>query len=122
MYCYKCENICNGYTIEEWKKQILLQMDNFKSKLTNKIKGLNCIIEITMNVNDDYDYTSFVKQLDDIIDTMFVDISHIDNFSQLINNLPISNIIKRKNTILNNNKNNIIIPSEINNKYIKKYY
>jgi hypothetical protein len=74
-------------------------MKKFEDKLYNKIKGLNCISEIIRNHN------SIIKQIEDIIDTIYVDISHINNFNNIINdsNIPISNIIKRKKVILNKN-------------------
>jgi hypothetical protein len=99
VYCEKCEcDILSMYAIDGWKKQTLLQMKNFEDKLNNKIKGLNCIAELLNN-------REIIKQIDDIIDTIYVDISHIYNFNKIINDndLPISNIIKRKNKILNSN-------------------
>jgi ankyrin repeat protein len=57
---------------------------------------------------DNNNHDSIIKQIEDIIDTIYVDISHIYNFSKIINDndndndLPISYIIKRKNIILNN--------------------
>jgi hypothetical protein len=100
MYCDKCDTSCDHVynTIEEWKKQTLIEMQKFEDKLNNKIKGLNCICEI---INNHVDNNSIIKQIEDIIDTIYVDISHIYNFNQLINDLPTSNIIKRKNIILN---------------------
>jgi ankyrin repeat protein len=81
--------------IQKWKKQALIEMQKFEDKLNNKIKGLNCICEIT-NYNRE-----ITKQIEDIIDTMYVDISHINNFNQMIDdNIPISNMIKRKSQIL----------------------
>lgn len=104
IYCDKCIRSCsepNTYTIEQWKKQTLIKMKNFEVKLYNNIKGLNCIIDMIMNDNNKY--MPLIKQIYDTIDTLFIDISHIDNFNKIINDneLPISNIIKRKNTILN---------------------
>jgi ankyrin repeat protein len=107
MYCDKCERACKGdslhilYSIDDWKNQILLQMKKCVSGKNIKIKGLNFICEIINN--DQNECNSFIKQIEDIMDTIFVDISHIDNFNKLINdnNIPISHIIKRKNTILN---------------------
>jgi hypothetical protein len=55
---------------------------------------------------------SSIKQIEDIIDTIFIDISHIENFNKLINDLSISNIIKRKNKILNSN---VIIKIDFDN-------
>jgi ankyrin repeat protein len=76
-------------------------MQKFEDKLNNKIKGLNCICEIT-----NY-HREITKQIEDIVDTIYVYISHINNFNKIINdndnNIPISNIIKRKNKILINN-------------------
>jgi hypothetical protein len=117
MYCDKCDNIpFELYTIEEWKKRVLIEIENFRNKLNNKINGLNCIIEITMNNNtNDKESESFIKQCEDVIDTIFVNISHIDNFNQLINDLPISHIIKRKNTILNNK---IVVPIDSPNSFV----
>jgi hypothetical protein len=104
LYCDKCEYSCNPsndphtlalfhckYDIEDWKNQVLLQIGKNKSILVNKINGLKCVMEIII------DNKSIIKQIDDIIDTILVDISHIDNFNQLVNTLPISHIIKRKN-------------------------
>jgi ankyrin repeat protein len=104
LYCDKCDDLCDmshaeyKHDIEYWKKQTLIEMRNFKSKLNNKINGLTCTMELIMNHN------SIIKEIEDIIDTIFVDISHINNFNQVINddNIPISYIIKRKNQILNN--------------------
>ena len=68
MYCKYCDTLCDKphsiYTIGSWKKHILQQMGNFRYKLTNKITGLNCIIEI---VNDS---SSIIKQYEDIIDNI----------------------------------------------------
>jgi hypothetical protein len=85
-------------SIDDWKKQTLIEMKKFEDKLNNKIKGLNCIMEMT-----NY-HREITKQIEDIIDTIYVDISHIYNFNQMSNDndIPISNIIKRKNQILNN--------------------
>ena len=108
LYCDKCKYSLpdKSVSIEEWKKRTLIEMKNFEDKLNNKIKGLNCIMEITMI--DRRDHREIIKQIEDIIDTIFVDISHIYNFNKIINdndndnNIPISNIIKRKNQILDN--------------------
>ena len=104
IYCDKCGHSCkcnSSCSIEDWKKQTLIEMQKFEDKLHNKIKGLNCICEI---IGDD---KSVIKQIEDIIDTIYVDISHINNFNQLINdndnNIPISNIIKRKKVLLTKN-------------------
>jgi ankyrin repeat protein len=93
------------YSIEDWKKNSLIKMDKFSSKLYNKIKGLTCIIELTKD-------ESYIKQIEDVVDTIFVDINHIDNFNKYINDndIPISSIIKRKNKILNNK---ITIPTYV---------
>jgi hypothetical protein len=107
MYCDKCECSCITYDIKEWKRQILTKMENFRSTLLNKISRLNCIIEIIIIINK-IEYNSIIKQIEDIIDTIFVNISHIDNFNQFIDNIPISSIIKRKNKILNTS---IVIPT-----------
>jgi ankyrin repeat protein len=98
--CDKCDIVCSEShirdTVEEWKKQALLEMDNYKSKLNNRIKELNCITEI---INNDSNIEPIIKQIEDIVDTIFVDISHVDNFNQFINTFPISHSIKRKNNI-----------------------
>ena len=116
IYCDKC-SICNEshtiYTMDEWKKQTLIQMEEFRDKLNNKIKELNCITEITM-INHCDNTNPIIKQIEDIIDIIFVDITHIDNFNKLINdnNIPISHIIKRKNKIFSNKIGiNLDIPS-----------
>ena len=100
IYCDKCEDLCVDHikydNIEEWKKYVLLQIDEFRNKLNNKINGLKCVIEL-INDND----KPAVKQLEDIIDTILVYIVHIESFNQLIDNIPISTIIKRKNKLLN---------------------
>ena len=101
LYCKKCDTFCDKshpvYIKGYWKKQTLIEMQKFEDKLNNKIKGLICIGELTMN------NSSIIKQIEDIIDTIYVDINHIHNFNKTINdsNIPISHIIKRKNTILN---------------------
>jgi ankyrin repeat protein len=97
VYCNECE-IPNGLymDIDDWKKRTLIEMQKFEDKLNNKIKGLNCIIEIVNN------HREITKQIEDIMDTVFVDISHIYNFNKFIDDIPISNLIKRKNQILNN--------------------
>jgi ankyrin repeat protein len=120
MYCDDCDNIAyETYDAESWKKLTLLQTENFRNKLNNKINGLNCIIDITNKSSQ-----SFVKQIEDIIDTILVDINHIDNFNKFINDndIPISSIIKRKNTILNN-EINIQMISDIpdNNTHINEF-
>ena len=101
LYCKDCVDMCDKshrtYTMGYFKEQILKQMYNFRTKLNNKIKGIQCILEFIPN------YEWLVKQYEDTIDTVLVDISHIDNFNKSINNLSISNIIKRKNKILGNN-------------------
>ena len=112
MYCDECDISCTCtivYTIEEWKKKVSTRMEEFHNKLNDKINGIQCVIDI-LNINNNNEHISFIKQLDDIIDTIYVDISHIDNFNQLINdsNIPISSIIKRKNKLLNNN---IVLPN-----------
>ena len=106
LYCDKCNSLCNNscwhvYTIEEWKKQALIQIEKFQNKLNNKIKGLNCITE--MIIINHHDCKSLIKQIEDIIDTIYVYINHIENFYEFINddNIPISHIIKRKNNIIN---------------------
>jgi hypothetical protein len=120
LFCNECDltynhdripDICNNINVVEyWKKYILTKMDEFRDKLNNKIKGLNCMMEIVS-------LDSFTKQLENIIDTIYVDISHIDNFNKLINDLPISHIIKRKNKILNNTT---VIPDDIKNNVNKE--
>jgi hypothetical protein len=45
-------------------------MEKFKVKLFNKIKGLKCIIELIKK----YDIKSIIKQIEDIIDTILIDI------------------------------------------------
>jgi hypothetical protein len=119
MYCDKCIIELSwrdkSVSIEEWKKQTLIEMNNFEYKLNKKIKGLTCICEMIHN------HREIIKQIEDIIDTAFVDISHISNFNKSINEMPISNLIKRKNKILNSNIN---IQIELDNnpllmKYIK---
>jgi ankyrin repeat protein len=113
MYCIKCDHHCQSdyHTIKEWKSVTLDKMNNLMFGLNTKIKGLTCLIEL---INNNNELTSIVKQFEDIIDTILVDISHIDNFNQIINddNIPISNIIKRKK-ILFNYYDNINIPKEI---------
>ena len=109
LYCEKCDMTHDcyddiNYSIEDWKKQTLIQMEKFKSKLNNKIKGLNCIIDILMP--DD----SVIKQIKDVIDTILIDITHIDRIVENINIIPISHLIKRKHKILNNT---IVIPIDI---------
>jgi ankyrin repeat protein len=100
IHCDEC--ICDN--IEDWKKQSLTQIEEFRDKLNNKIKELNCVTEIIM-INHSDNNNSVIKQIEDILDTIFVDITHIDNFNKLMNdnNIPISHIIKRKNKILDNN-------------------
>jgi hypothetical protein len=94
-----------------WKTQTLIDMQKFEDELNNKIKGLNCILEI---VNNYKEFEPVIKQIEDIIDTIFVNISHIDNFKKFINDMPISNLIKRKNIILNTKINVLVdIPNEI---------
>jgi hypothetical protein len=123
LYCKNCDELCDSShtthtTIGYYKKQSLLQMKNLRAKLNNQINGLNCIIDIIILNHYSDEVKSIIKQFEDIIDTMYMSINHIDNFNQLINNLSISNIIKRKNQILNNK---IVIPSDIisiNNKYV----
>jgi hypothetical protein len=92
--------------MEDWKNKTLIKMDTFKSLLNNKIRGLNCIIEMMiMNNNDNNkELDPIIKEIEDIIDTIYVDITHIDNFNSFINdiNIPISSIIKRKNKLLSN--------------------
>ena len=97
MYCDNCNTL--GSNIDDWKKQTIIDMQKFRTILTAKVKGLTCIAEI-INKYDD----SIIKQIENIIDTIFVDFSHIDNFTKMINdnNIPISHMIKRKNQILNN--------------------
>jgi ankyrin repeat protein len=101
MYCDKCDFTLGvkHINIDDWKKQTLIEMEKFKSRLNTKIKGLTCIADI-INKYDE----SIIKQIENIIDTIFVDFSHIDNFTKMINdnNIPISHMIKRKNQILNN--------------------
>ena len=65
------------------------------SKLGQQLKGGEVIELISDNDK------SAVKQIEDIIDTILVYIVHIESFNQLINNIPISTIIKRKNKLLN---------------------
>jgi hypothetical protein len=109
MFCDKCNNSCGVVDIKDYRPKTLINMENFKSKLNIKINGLKCIIEIIRPYNE---FQSISKQFEDIIDTILVDISHVDTFNQLINddNLSISNIIKRKNYILTNIT---VIPKEI---------
>jgi hypothetical protein len=90
------------HDIKYFKPSILTQMENFKRKLLNKINGLECIIEL---IEYDDKSSSSIKQIEDIIDTIYVDISHINNFIQLINDVSLSQIINRKNKILNSNIN-----------------
>jgi hypothetical protein len=98
LYCDKCDTPHNTYfyAIEDWKMQSIIKINQFRDELNNKIKGLNCIIEIIKDKNSD----DIIKYFMDIIDTLLVDISHIDNFDKFINEFPISSIIKRKNYLL----------------------
>ena len=99
-YCDKCISpLFCIYTTEEWKEEILTKIEKIKYKLTNKINGLNCIIELSKEYKES---ESIIKQIEDIIDTMYIDISHIDNFINNIDNIPIPNIIKRKDQLLDN--------------------
>jgi hypothetical protein len=114
LYCDECRDTCEKCSLDEycdiddWKKQTLIDMQNLEDKLNNKVKGLNCIMEIITNTNNNKEIT---KQIEDIIDTIYVDISHIYNFNKFINDdIPISNVIKRKKQILKN-KRIIQIPS-----------
>jgi ankyrin repeat protein len=102
-------------SIDDWKKQTLIEMKKFEDKLNNKIKGLNCIMEMT-----NY-HREITKQIEDIIDTIYVDISHIYNFNQMIddNDIPISHIIKRKNIILNNKSFMYINTNNLDKHFIK---
>ena len=102
MYCDTCSCTSFVYSIEYWKTLSVTLMEKFRNKLLNKIKGLECIIEL---IEYDDKSSSSIKQIEDIIDTIYVDINHIDNFNQLINNISISKIINRKNKILNSNIN-----------------
>jgi hypothetical protein len=69
MYCDDCDNIAyETYDAESWKKLTLLQTENFRNKLNNKINGLNCIIDITNKSSQ-----SFVKQIEDIIPSLSSD-------------------------------------------------
>jgi ankyrin repeat protein len=104
LYCKKCSHVCDKshpvYTIGYWKKQTLIEIQKFEDKLNNKIRVLNHILELVQ------EYKEIIKQIEDASDTTYVNISHINDFNKIINdddNLPISHIIKRKNTILNNN-------------------
>jgi ankyrin repeat protein len=102
--------------LDDWKKQALIEMQKFEEKLYNKIKGLNCMVDMT-NYNRE-----ITKQIEDIIDTIYVDISHIHNFNKIINdnNIPISNIIKRKKAILNKNVVvSISIPDTLDKHFIE---
>ena len=98
LYCDKCDTPHNTYfyAIEDWKMQSIIKINQFRDELNNKIKGLNCIIEIIKDKNSD----DIIKYFMDIIDTLLVDISHIDNFDKFINEFPISSIIKRKKQLL----------------------
>jgi len=107
MYCDECTYSSLAYSIDDWKEYTLIEMENFKQKLNNKINGLNNVIEMIKYNNNSL---SDIKQIEDIVDSTFVDISHIDNFCQFIDNVN----IKRKNTILNSNII-IQIPSLSNN-------
>ena len=72
MYCKKCEDLCNKshpkYTIGAWKKQVLIEMQKSKDRLTNKLKVLNIIIEMIMN-----NHNSIIKQIEDIIPSLSSD-------------------------------------------------
>jgi ankyrin repeat protein len=112
IYCDKCDIFYNTpsiMTILDWKKQILIEMETYKLKLNNKINGLKCIIEMILDYKE---LKSVSKTFEDIIDTILIDISHVDNFIQLVNHLSISSIIKRKNHLLYNTN---IIPQDIGN-------
>jgi len=49
LYCELCPCPLYVSTINEWRNQALIQMQKFEDKLNNKIKGLNCIIEMSNN-------------------------------------------------------------------------
>jgi ankyrin repeat protein len=106
IYCDHCGDSCSHSrdvcSIEDWKKRTIAEIEKFKLKLTNKINGLKCVIEMIQYCDKS---SPDIKQIEDIVDSTFVDISHIDNFNQFIDNTPISNLIKRKNAILNININ-----------------
>jgi hypothetical protein len=108
VYCDTCNISCGCgashiYSVEYWKQQVLIKIEKHHTILNSKINGLKCIYELIRS----YSKEQTIKQIEDIIDTFLVDKSHIDNFNKLINDLPISNIVKTKNKILSNN---IIIP------------
>ena len=117
MFCKNCDRMCDKshpiHTIGYCKTQAIEQMKNLRAKLTNQINGLNCIMELTKN-----EYESIKKQIEDIIDTILININHIDDFINNINNIPFSNIIKRKNQILNNKFDILIDITTINNEIL----
>ena len=103
MHCNKCRPCHKLYTIKKWKKHTLSQMENIRSELNNKIIGLNCIIEmITTYNNNNNDKLSIIKQIEDIIDTYLVDVSHINNFISVIHDDQIYHNAKRKKQLLDN--------------------
>jgi hypothetical protein len=65
-YCNKCD-IHVYISIEEWKKNALTQMDAHRNNLNNKIKGLNCIMEIIMNNSE---HNPIIKQIEDIVPSL----------------------------------------------------
>ena len=102
--CDKCSHYCPNNThytcsINIWKKHTLSKIQKFKTSLIIKNNGLNCMIEIIDNNHSEYN--SIVKQIENIIDTIYITINHIDNFNLFINKIPISHSIKRKGEILN---------------------
>ena len=78
MYCDKCEHSCNGshtrYSMEDWKNKTLIKMDTFKSLLNNKIRVLNCIIEMMiMNNDNNKELDPIIKEIEDIIPSLSSD-------------------------------------------------
>jgi len=75
IYCDKCGDDCNNScisecTLEEWKNNVLMQMNKFSAKLNIKINGLNCAIELILKNNN---YQSIIKQIEDIIPSLSSD-------------------------------------------------
>jgi hypothetical protein len=75
MFCKKCDEMCDKpnhrvYTIAYFKKQILIQMEDFRAKLNKKIKGLLCIIDMIVN---EVNKSSIIKQIEDIIPSLSSD-------------------------------------------------
>jgi hypothetical protein len=110
LYCDRCVQSCecNDFcSIEEVKGLISERMNDVKSELTNKIKGLKCLTEMIQK----YKYKeieSLNKQFELISDTFLVDIGHIENFVQFVDELPISQLIKTgKQIILTSETNSI---------------